>query len=89
MAQPSVYREGELEMILSLAPTATNLKLLAKVLGRSEAALQLVYRAAYGNGAFPEGAAFNRKVVAAKKSLGITFGRRTIRPNRSSSQRPQ
>src|SRR6478735_9003721 len=73
------YREGELELILSLAPTSENLQRLAKVLGRSESALQLVYRAAFGHGVFPEGKAFNRKVLAAKKTLGIDVGRKNLR----------
>jgi len=73
------YREGELELILSLAPTSENIQRLTKVLGRSESALQLVYRAAFGHGAFPEGKAFNRKVLAAKKSLGIAIGRKNPR----------
>jgi hypothetical protein len=73
------YREGELELILSLAPTAENLQRLAKVLGRSESALQLVYRAAYGHGAFPQGKAFNAKVLTAKHNLGIELGRKTPR----------
>ncbi len=73
------YREGELELILSLAPTAENIQRLAKVLDRSESALQLVYRAAFGRGAFPEGKAFNQKVLAAKKALGIAVGLKTPR----------
>ena len=68
------YREGELELILSLAPTSENIQRLGKVLGRSESALQLVYRAAFGNGVFPKGEAFNQKVFAAKKTLGIAVG---------------
>lgn len=73
------YREGELELILSLAPTADNIRRLAKVLARSESALQLVYRAAFGYGTFPEGRAFNRKVIAAKRNIGINFGRKSLR----------
>ena len=73
------YREGELELILSLAPTSENIQRLAKVLGRSESALQLVYRAAFGHGAFPEGKAFNQKVFAAKQTLGIAVGLKTPR----------
>jgi hypothetical protein len=78
---PSIeYRVGELELILSLAPTSENIQRLAKVLGRSESALHLVYRAAFGgHGAFPEGKAFNRKVLAAKRVLGIVVGRKTQR----------
>jgi hypothetical protein len=73
------YRAGELELILSLAPTSDNIQRLAKVLGRSESALKLVYRAAFGHGAFPEGKAFNQKVLAAKKSLGIAIGLKKTR----------
>ena len=78
------YRDGELELILSLAPTADNLLRLSKVLGRSESAIQLVYRAAYSHGRFPEGKTFNRKVLEAKTSLGIELGRKNERkaPNK-------
>lgn len=73
------YREGELELILSLAPTSEIIQRLAEVLWRSESAVQLVYHAAFGHGAFPEGKAFNRRVLAAKKVLGIAVGRRNPR----------
>jgi len=85
------YREGELELILSLAPTSENIQRLAKVLGRSESALQLVYRAAFGHGSFPQGKAFNRKVLAAKKKLGIALGRKNPRqpPTEHSHAKPK
>ena len=81
------YLDEELELILSLAPTRENLERLAKVLGRSESAVQLIYRAAYGHSAFPEGEAFNRKVLAAKKALGIEMGRKTRRKRKTGGVR--
>lgn len=73
------YSTAELELILSLAPTRENIKRLSTVLNRSEPAMQIVYRAAFGHGNFPEGKAFNRKVLAAKKALGIAVGLQTQR----------
>ncbi len=78
-SKSTVYRDGELELILSLAPTAENIKRLSGVLGRSEDALKLVYRRAFGFGRFPEGKAFGRKVLDAKNRLGIDFGPMTER----------
>lgn len=67
------YREGELELILSLAPTRSNIDRLASSLGRSVAAIEIVYRIAY----FPE-APFGRaadvqrmKIELAKKAIGL------------------
>lgn len=81
MAKPKSkeYREHEMELILSLAPSADNIRRLSAVLGRSASAIQLVYRAAFGYGAFPEGTAFNVKVLQAKNSVGIQLGRRSPR----------
>jgi hypothetical protein len=42
------YHAGELEVILSLAPTDTNIANLALLLDRSENAVRLVYRIAHG-----------------------------------------
>ena len=42
------YHEGELDVILSLAPTDANVTNLARLLDRSEEAVRLVYRIAYG-----------------------------------------
>jgi hypothetical protein len=41
------YRAGELELILSIAPTDQNIRRLAGSLGRSESAIGIVYRIAY------------------------------------------
>jgi hypothetical protein len=82
------YREGELELILSLAPTADNIQRLSQVLSRSKPALELVYRAAFGHGSFPEGKAFNRKVLAAKKTLGIAVGIKKPRSARRGTALP-
>lgn len=73
MAKP--YRDGELEVILSLVPTRENIKKLSRLLGRTEAALKMVYRIAYERGKFVEAARPQReKVLEAKKRLGIVVG---------------
>ncbi len=67
------YADGELEIILSLVPTETNIAHLARLLRRSESAITIVYRIAYG-GLVPGGdkrGAQVRKIRAAKKRLAI------------------
>jgi hypothetical protein len=44
------YKEGELEVILSMVPTENNIKWLSRLLERSEAAIEIVYKIAYGHG---------------------------------------
>lgn len=71
------YKPGELEVILSLAPTAQNINFLALLLERSEAAIQLVYKIAFEHGPFGKDAEIQtRKVLAAKKVIGIQIGRK-------------
>jgi len=71
------YREGELDHILSLAPTQGNIKLLGKLLERSEKAIQIVYKIAYEQGPFGKTADVQvRKIQASKKRLGIKIGSR-------------
>jgi len=69
------YKDGELEVILSLAPTAQNIQHLASVLDRSPEAIEIVYRIAYDSGPFGHASlAQRRKVHAAKQRLGISIG---------------
>jgi hypothetical protein len=82
------YLPGELEVILSLAPTKQNIVWLATLLNRSEAAIAIVYKQAFEHGPF--GASANiqvQKIVAAKKRVGIAIGRKTM-ARRRSSRRP-
>ena len=70
-----VYKAGELEVILSLAPTSVNIRHLAQLLERSEEAITLVYRLAYDYGPFGATAdAQRRKVRKAKMRVGIEIG---------------
>lgn len=70
------YEEGELEVILSMAPTYDNVHWLAKLLGRSEEAIQIVYKIAFEHGPFGHCADVQeRKIVEAKKRVGICIGR--------------
>jgi hypothetical protein len=69
------YKEGELEVILSLAPTGANIGYLSALLGRSREAIELVYRIAFEHGPFARTAASQRrKIVAAKEKVGIVLG---------------
>lgn len=70
------YRDGELEVILSLVPTQANVARLARLLGRSEEAIAIVYRIAYERGDFGRHAkAQLSKIHAAKATVGIIVGR--------------
>ena len=74
------YAPGELEVILSLVPTEANISHLSDLLGRSRRSLKIVYRIAYQQGPFADGAtAQQRKVLEAKARLGIVIGRTTNR----------
>lgn len=73
------YKEGELEVMLSLPPTAANVRWLSTLLDRSEDAIKIVYRIAFDHGRFGQGAAIQRKVLEAKRRLGICIGRKTPR----------
>lgn len=73
------YDDGELEVVLSLVPTIPNLRYLSELLGRSEASLKIIYRIAYQQGPFADAAqAQQKKVMAAKKRVGIAIGRQTV-----------
>lgn len=68
------YRNGELEVVLSLTPTDTNITHLAALLDRSEDAIRIVYRIAYA-GFVPDadkGKPQWRKIRAAMRRVGIT-----------------
>lgn len=69
------YKPGELEIILSLAPTRGNIENLAKLLERSKGAVSIVYKVAYEGGTFGKTADIQRrKILAAKKALDIRIG---------------
>ncbi len=71
------YRDGELEVVLSLAPTKSNIYWLSKLLERSEAAIEIVYKIAFEHGPFGASASGiqQRKVIQAKRRVGIGLGR--------------
>lgn len=70
------YKPGELETILSLVPTKENISHLSTLLERSEKAITIVYRIAYQHGPFARSAGVQeKKVLAAKKKVGIALGR--------------
>lgn len=78
------YKPGELEVILSLAPTKQNIRFLASLLERSERAVEIVYKHAFEHGPF--GAEANiqvSKIINAKKSVGISIGRKNVPKRRS------
>ena len=67
------YKDGELEIIFSLVPTDDNITHLAKVLDRSERAIQIVYKIAYENKKLGKGIQ-REKIFETKKKLGIKIG---------------
>ena len=70
------YKEGELEVILSLPPTAANIYWLSKLLDRSPGAIEIVYKIGLEHGPFAKSAtAQQRKIMAAKRRVGIGIGR--------------
>jgi hypothetical protein len=72
------YDEGELEVILSLAPTRINIGYLSRLLKRSQRAIEIVYKIAFEHGSFGKDADVQqKKILAAKKRVGIAIGRRT------------
>ena len=74
----STYEAGELEVILSLAPTEKNIKFLSELLGRSASAIKIVYKIAFEHGPFGRTADIQRdKILAAKKRVGIVVGRQS------------
>ena len=74
------YKKGELEVILSLAPTKQNIRWLSFLLERSEEAIEIVYKIAFEHGPFGENADIQeRKIVEAKERIGINIGRKLPR----------
>ena len=74
------YKDGELEVILALSTTELNIKNLSKLLDRTPDAIKLVYRIAFEHGPFAKDATSQeKKILAAKKKLGISIGRKRVR----------
>ena len=74
------YKDGELEVILGLIPTDANINHLSKLLDRTPAAIKLVYRIAFEHGEFAKNASSQeKKILEAKKKLGISIGRKNVR----------
>jgi hypothetical protein len=74
------FKEGELELILSLTPTTQHIEWLSNVLERTPGAIEVIYRKAYGQGRFSAGDnIMQRKVDAAKKVVGLVLGRKNTR----------
>lgn len=74
------YKPGELEIILSMAPTAANIRWLSVLLERSEAAIEIVYKIAFEHGPFGKDAGIQaKKILDAKKRVGIKIGRKQQR----------
>lgn len=74
------YKEGELETILSLAPTTANIMWLSKLLERSEPAIEIVYKIAFEHGPFGKTSDIQvRKICEAKERVGIRIGRKKPR----------
>src|SRR5690349_13868645 len=72
--------KGELEVILSLAPTSDNIERLSKLLERSHSAIEIVYKIAFEHGPFGQRATVQeRKIVEAKERVGIKIGRKNSR----------
>lgn len=70
------YKTGELEVILSLAPTESNVRWLSALLDRSENAIKIVYKIAFEHGPFGKTADIQQqKVLEAKQRVGIILGR--------------
>jgi len=70
------YKEGELEVILSMTPTKQNIHWLSVLLGRSEEAIKVVYKIAFEHGPFGKDAGVQeRKIIEAKARIGIDIGR--------------
>jgi hypothetical protein len=74
------YASGELEVILSLAPTKSNIEFLGELTGRTAKAISIVYRIAYEHGPFARSADIQQeKILHAKRRVGIAIGRQTSR----------
>ena len=74
------YKDGELETILSIAPTSANIKWLSILLERSEKAIEIVYKIAFEHGPFGQNANIQEiKIIEAKERVGIRIGRKKPR----------
>jgi hypothetical protein len=74
------YKDGELETILMLAPTSSNIKWLSLLLERSEKAIEIVYKIAFEHGPFGQNADIQElKIIEAKERVGIKIGRKKPR----------
>ena len=74
------YKDGELEIILSVVPTASNIRRLSNLLDRSEEAIKIVYKIAFDTGPFGRTArAQVQRIIEAKENVGIVIGRKTVR----------
>lgn len=74
------YLAGELEVILSLAPTSANIRYLSELLARSEKAIEVVYKIAFEHGPFGKDSGIQEaKILAAKNRVGISIGRKSPR----------
>lgn len=73
------YRDGEVDIILSLASTPENIHNLSLLLERSGEAIQIVYEIAFEHGPFAHAPTVQmRKILEAKKRVGIAIGRKTM-----------
>ena len=73
------YCAGELETVLQMPATRSNIEHLAELLGRSAGAIEIIFRFAYGFGDFGITAVAQRKkILAAKLRVGLAVGRQTI-----------
>jgi len=75
------YEQQEVDLILSMLPTHTNVKNLAISLGRSNEAIYTVFRRAYSGKWLRDSLKYNgsgdniiTKISEAKKNLGIFIG---------------
>ncbi len=74
------YKEGELGVILSLAPTKDNIFWLSKLLERSEQSIQIVYKIAFEHGPFGKDSGIQeKKIIEAKERIGLVIGRKKPR----------
>lgn len=76
--QNELYKEGEIEVILSVAPTEANIEWLIELFGRSRMGIKKVYEIAFGIKPFGQKQDIQaRKIFEAKKRVGIALGRQT------------
>lgn len=74
------YKPGELEVVLSLAPTGQNIRWLATLLERTEGAIEIIYKQAFEHGPFGRKASIQeKKILEAKRKIGIAIGRQQRR----------